>query len=75
MIVRELFNKYVKELTKEEFKIYLKSLPSYKNKENYKKSFCYKYFGKRHKDLNIEELKLFNRIMKQRERTNKNDNL
>ena len=75
MIVRELFNKYVKELTKEEFKIYIKSLPSYKNKENYKKSFWYKYFDKRHKDLNIEELKLFNRIMKQRERTNKNGNL
>ena len=75
MIVRELFNKYVKELTKEEFKIYIKYLPSYKNKESYKKSFFFEYFGKRNKDLSIEELKLFNKIMKQRERTNKNGNL
>ena len=74
MIVRELFNKYVKELTKKNLK-YIKALPSYKNKESYKKSFCFEYFGKRHKDLNIEEIKLFNRIMKQKERTNKNDNL
>ena len=64
MLVRDLFNKKLKDLTLEEKREYERRLYDRKRKGTWDKSYCRIVYGKKLKDLTLEERRKYNKEIK-----------